>query len=112
MKMAAAESLCHTELDPKFSILTVGTHNNCDGITRVIEVPYVLPFLAEGKFSGVTLQGAKDLQQQYQQKFGPGWYVPNLFVNLLVLPRDDRIDSDSVLVRAERPVAYPPGPGT
>jgi cytochrome d ubiquinol oxidase subunit I len=80
MKMAAAESLCHTETDPKLSLLTVGTHNNCDSITRVIEVPYALPFLAEGKFSGVTLQGTKDLQQQYEQKFGPGWYVPNLFV--------------------------------
>lgn len=80
MKMAAAESLCHTETDPKLSLLTVGTHNNCDSITRVIEVPFALPFLAEGKFSGVTLQGTKDLQQQYEQKFGPGWYVPNLFV--------------------------------
>ena len=80
MKMAAAESLCHTELNPKFSILTVGTHNNCDGITRVIEVPYVLPFLAEGRFSDVTLEGVEDLQESYQEKFGPGWYVPNLFV--------------------------------
>ncbi|MCX2930123.1 cytochrome ubiquinol oxidase subunit I [Mycobacterium sp. CVI_P3] len=80
MKMAAAESLCHTETDPGFSLLTLGTHNNCDSITRVIEVPYVLPFLAKGKLSGVTLEGAKDLQQQYEQKFGPEWYVPNLFV--------------------------------
>ncbi len=80
MKMAAAESLCHTESDPDFSILTVGTHNNCDSITRVIEVPYVLPFLAEGKFSGVTLEGTNDLQAQYEKHFGPGWYVPNLFV--------------------------------
>ena len=48
MKMASAESLCNTETDPDFSILTVGTHNNCDSVTRVIEVPYVLPFLAEG----------------------------------------------------------------
>ena len=80
MKMAAAESLCHTELDPKFSVLTVGTHNNCESITRVIEVPFVLPFLAEGKFSGVTLQGTQDLQNSYQQRFGPEWYVPNLFV--------------------------------
>ena len=81
MKMAAAESLCHTELDPRFSVLTVGTHNNCDSITRVIEVPYVLPFLAEGKFSGVTLEGTNDLQAQYEERFGPQWYVPpNLFV--------------------------------
>ena len=80
MKMAAAESLCHTELDPRFSVLTVGTHNNCDSITRVIEVPYVLPFLAEGKFSGVTLEGTNDLQARYEERFGPQWYVPNLFV--------------------------------
>ena len=49
MKMASAESLCDTETDPDFSILTVGTQNNCDSVTRVIEVPYVLPFLAEGR---------------------------------------------------------------
>jgi cytochrome d ubiquinol oxidase subunit I len=80
MKMASAESLCHTETDPNFSILTVGTQNNCDSITQLIDVPYVLPFLAEGQFSGVTLQGVEDLQQQYQERFGPGDYRPNLFV--------------------------------
>lgn len=80
MKMASAESLCHTETDPNFSVLTVGTHNNCDSVTRVIEVPYVLPFLAEGKFTGVRLDGVQDLQQAYQEKYGPGDYRPNLFV--------------------------------
>ena len=49
MKMASAESLCDTQTDPEFSILTVGRQNNCDSLTRVIEVPYVLPFLAEGQ---------------------------------------------------------------
>ncbi|MFD4403260.1 cytochrome ubiquinol oxidase subunit I [Nocardia sp. NPDC058499] len=80
MKMASAESLCHTALDPKFSILTVGTHNNCDSVTHVLEVPYVLPWLAEGSFSGVELEGVVDLQQAYNEKFGPGDYRPNLFV--------------------------------
>lgn len=80
MKMASAESLCHSETDPDFSVLTVGTHNNCDSVTHLIEVPYVLPFLAEGKFSGVHLDGVKDLQEQYEQRFGPGDYRPNLFV--------------------------------
>jgi cytochrome d ubiquinol oxidase subunit I len=80
MKMASAESLCHTETNPNFSILTVGTQNNCDSVTRIIDVPYVLPYLAEGKFDGVTLQGVKDLQQSYQERFGPGDYRPNLFV--------------------------------
>ncbi|MCT7659909.1 cytochrome ubiquinol oxidase subunit I [Mycobacterium deserti] len=80
MKMASAESLCHTQTDPDFSVLTVGTHNNCDSVTHVVEVPYVLPFLAQGQFSGVRLEGVKDLQEQYQEKFGPGDYRPNLFV--------------------------------
>ncbi|MDT0551124.1 cytochrome ubiquinol oxidase subunit I, partial [Streptomyces lonegramiae] len=80
MKMASAESLCDTQTDPDFSVLTVGTHNNCASENHVIEVPYVLPFLAEGKFSGVTLEGVNDLQKQYESRFGPGDYRPNLFV--------------------------------
>ncbi|MBF6171702.1 cytochrome ubiquinol oxidase subunit I [Nocardia blacklockiae] len=80
MKMASAESLCHTATDPDFSVLTVGTHNNCDSVTHAIEVPGVLPYLAEGQFSGVTLEGVKDLQVAYNEKYGPGDYRPNLFV--------------------------------
>ena len=80
MKMASAESLCGTETDPDFSVLTVGTHNNCDSITRVIEVPYVLPFLAQGRPTGVTLPGVRDIQQDFEHRFGPNDYRPNLFV--------------------------------
>ncbi|MFI6042941.1 cytochrome ubiquinol oxidase subunit I [Nocardia sp. NPDC051321] len=80
MKMASAESLCHTETDPDFSILTVGTHNNCDSVTHVLEVPVVLPYLAKGEFSNVTLPGVVDLQQEYNAKYGVGDYRPNLFV--------------------------------
>jgi cytochrome bd ubiquinol oxidase subunit I len=80
MKMASAESLCDTQTDPEFSILTVGRQNNCDGLTRVIEVPYVLPFLAKGRFQDVTLQGVRDIQRDDQQRFGAGDYRPNLFV--------------------------------
>ncbi|MGB3359749.1 MAG: cytochrome ubiquinol oxidase subunit I [Rhodococcus qingshengii] len=80
MKMASAESLCETEMDPDFSILTIGTHNNCDSVTHVLKVPFVLPWLAEGKFTGVELQGVNQLQEQAEQDFGPGNYRPNLFV--------------------------------
>jgi cytochrome d ubiquinol oxidase subunit I len=80
MKMASAESLCDTATDPDFSILTVGTHNNCDSVTRVIEVPYVLPFLAQGRIHDVRLPGVRDIQQDYQERFGPNDYRPNLFV--------------------------------
>jgi len=80
MKMASAESLCDTATDPDFSVLTVGTHNNCDSVTRVIEVPYVLPFLAQGRIHDVRLPGVRDIQQDYQERFGPNDYRPNLFV--------------------------------
>jgi cytochrome d ubiquinol oxidase subunit I len=80
MKMASAESLCDTQTDPDFSILTVGRQNNCDSLTRVLEVPYVLPFLAEGRFHDVKLQGVRDIQRDYQHRFGAGDYRPNLFV--------------------------------
>jgi cytochrome bd ubiquinol oxidase subunit I len=72
--------LCDTATDPDFSILTVGTHNNCDSVTRVIEVPYVLPFLAQGRIHDVRLPGVRDIQQDYQERFGPNDYRPNLFV--------------------------------
>ena len=80
MKMASAESLCHSETDPKFSVLTVGTHNNCDSVAHLIEVPGVLSWLAEGKFTGVHLKGVNDLQHEYNEKYGVGDYRPNLFV--------------------------------
>ena len=80
MKMASAESLCHTETDPSFSILTIGTHNNCESVIHILKAPFVLPFLAEGKLSGVTLQGVMDLQEKAEALYGPGNYSPNLFV--------------------------------
>ena len=110
MKMASAESLCHTETDPDFSVLTVGTQNNCDSITQLIDVPYVLPFLAEGKFSGVTLEGVNDLQEQYQEKFGPGDYRPNLFVTYWAFRAMIGLLLVPVAVRARRTVADPPRP--
>ncbi len=57
-----------------------GHPQHCDSVTHVLKVPYVLPWLAEGKISGVTLQGVEDLQAQYEEQFGPGNYRPNLFV--------------------------------
>lgn len=80
MKMASAETLCDTQTDPDFSVLTVGRHNNCDGVKGVIQVPYVLPFLADGRISDVKLQGVRDIQRDYEQRFGPNDYRPNMFV--------------------------------
>ena len=80
MKMASAEALCRTEMDPHFSVLSISTLNDCESAVQLIGIPYVLPFLADGKFTGVTLQGVLDLQEQYEALYGPGNYTPNLFV--------------------------------
>ena len=80
MKMASAEALCNTEMDPYFSVLSISTMNDCESSVQLIGVPYVLPFLAQGQFTGVELQGAMELNALYQDLYGPGSYIPNLFV--------------------------------
>ncbi|MBD0854592.1 cytochrome ubiquinol oxidase subunit I [Corynebacterium striatum] len=80
MKMASAEALCETEMDPAFSILSFSSMNNCETAVHMLDVPYVLSFLAKGTFSGVELRGVNELQQTYEALYGPGNYTPNLFV--------------------------------
>ncbi|MBY6361750.1 cytochrome ubiquinol oxidase subunit I [Rhodococcoides corynebacterioides] len=79
MKMASAESLCHTETGASFSILTIGTHNDCDSVQHIVAIPGLTSFLAESD-TGATVQGVTELQAQYEQMYGPGNYRPNLFV--------------------------------
>ena len=104
MKMASAESLCHTETDPNFSVLTVGTHNNCDSVIHLIEVPYVLPYLAEGKFSGVTTRGRQGSAGAVRGQVRPRRLPAQPVRDVLGVPRDDRIDGGPGRVRARRPV--------
>ena len=94
MKMASAEALCETETGASFSILSVGGPDafatDCDGVTHLIEVPYVTSFLATHTLDA-TLQGVDDLNAQYKEQFGETAvnihgeevavdYRPNLFV--------------------------------
>ena len=81
MKMASAESLCHTETGADFSILTVGTQNNCDSITQLIEIPtcYLVPGGRHVQ-RGPRSRASTDLQARYEEQYGPGNYRPNLFV--------------------------------
>ena len=79
MKMASAESLCTTETGASFSILAIGTQNNCESVTHLIEIPNMLSYLADGDFNS-TLLGVEELQAQHVANFGPGNYKPNLFV--------------------------------
>ncbi|HWD83441.1 MAG TPA: cytochrome ubiquinol oxidase subunit I, partial [Kribbella sp.] len=76
MKMAAAEALYETSQPASFSLLTIGS---LDGQREVwsLTVPHGLSFLATGTWNG-KVQGINDLQQAYEQRFGPGSYKPNI----------------------------------
>ncbi|GAA3956210.1 cytochrome ubiquinol oxidase subunit I [Gordonia caeni] len=68
MKMAAAESLCQSEDGAGFSVLSIGTQNNCDHINHIIVIPNMLSFLADHSFDS-RVQGVEELQQQYTEAF-------------------------------------------
>ncbi|MCG7408199.1 cytochrome ubiquinol oxidase subunit I [Paenibacillus sp. ACRRX] len=75
MKMAAAEGLWTTSDDP--APWTVFAAINTDKQSNKFEfkVPYALSFLSYSKFSGEVI-GMKELQAEYEQKYGPGDYIP------------------------------------
>ena len=72
--MAAAEMLWDSE-DPAalsiFSLSDLDQHKN----TIDIRIPGALSFLSYNRFTGEVL-GINDLQAEYEQKFGPGNYIP------------------------------------
>jgi len=76
MKMASAEALWNTTSGASFSLITIGT---LDGSSEVwsIRVPGVLSFMATESFSG-TVEGINDVQAQFEEKYGPGDYRPNI----------------------------------
>ena len=76
MKMAAAEGLYQDAKPAPFSIITIGT---LDGSREVykLEIPRLLSFLGTGSFDG-EVRGIDSLQSEYEQKYGPGDYRPNV----------------------------------
>jgi cytochrome d ubiquinol oxidase subunit I len=78
MKFAAIEAHWWSEKPASFSILTIG---DLSGKREVwsIRVPYLLSFLACNNFT-CQVTGVNDLQFQYQQRYGPGDYVPLMVV--------------------------------
>jgi cytochrome d ubiquinol oxidase subunit I len=76
MKLASAEALWDTEAPAGFSIFAVG-----DTVAREevldIRVPSLLSVLATDSLDG-RVEGVNDLQAQFEQRFGPGDYVPNV----------------------------------
>jgi cytochrome d ubiquinol oxidase subunit I len=78
MKMAAAEALYHTSKPASFSLFTVGSLNGHSEVFS-IRVPHVLSFMATGSLNG-KVEGIDNLQQQYEQQYGPGDYRPLIAV--------------------------------
>ncbi len=74
MKMAAAEALWETEDPASFSLFTIGDEKAKKDVFA-IKIPGLLSFLTHNKFSG-PVEGIKNLQAEYEKKYGPGDYVP------------------------------------
>jgi cytochrome d ubiquinol oxidase subunit I len=80
MKMAAAEALYRTSTgyDASFSIFSWGTPDGASEIFSV-RIPYLLSFLSTHSLNG-TVEGLNDLQAQYVHLYGPGNYMPIIWI--------------------------------
>jgi cytochrome d ubiquinol oxidase subunit I len=79
MKIAAAEAQWTTCQPCSFSLFQIGGGNNDHTPTQILSIPHVLSLLATNSWNGKVI-GLGPLQAQYTQKYGPGNYVPNVFI--------------------------------
>ena len=74
MKMASAEALWESEGPASFSLITIGNEPERRDVFA-IRIPYALSILAYNRPDG-EVKGIKNLQAEYEQRYGPGDYVP------------------------------------
>ncbi len=80
MKIAAAEALWNTcDSHCPFSLFQIGGGPNDETPTQILEVPDLLSILATNHVDG-EVQGMNQLQAQYVKEYGPGNYIPNVFI--------------------------------
>jgi cytochrome d ubiquinol oxidase subunit I len=79
MKIAAAEAQWTNCQPCSFSAFQIGGGNEDQTPTQIIEIPHLLSLLATGTWNG-AVQGLNPLNAQYQKLYGPGDYVPNVFI--------------------------------
>jgi cytochrome d ubiquinol oxidase subunit I len=79
MKIAAAEGQWSTCQPCSFSLFQIGGGNNDQTPTEIISVPHLLSLLATLSWNGKVV-GLNELQAQYQKQYGPGNYVPDVFI--------------------------------
>ena len=74
MKTASAEALWETERGAGFSLFAVGDIEN--GRNHInIQLPHMLSVLTTNTWNG-EVRGINDIQAEYEQRFGPGAYIP------------------------------------
>jgi cytochrome d ubiquinol oxidase subunit I len=79
MKIAAAEAQWTTCQPCSFSLFQIGGGNDDHTPTQILEIPHLLSLLATNSWNGKVV-GLTPLQNQYSAKYGPGDYVPNVFI--------------------------------
>ena len=79
MKIAASEAQWGTCQPCSFSLFQIGGGNNDHTPTQIIEIPHLLSLLATNTWNGKVV-GLDPLQSQYSKQYGPGNYVPNVFI--------------------------------
>ena len=80
MKIAAAEALWTTcPSRCAFSLFQIGGGNNDETPTQILSIPGLLSILATNHLDG-EVQGMNNLQAQYVKEYGPGNYIPDVFI--------------------------------
>ena len=79
MKIAAAEGQWTTCQPCSFSLIQIGGGNHDQTPTKILAIPHLLSLLATNHWNGKVV-GLNPLQTQYSKQFGPGYYVPNVFI--------------------------------
>jgi cytochrome d ubiquinol oxidase subunit I len=79
MKIAAAEAQWTNCKPCSFSAFQIGGGANDKTPKEIIPIPHLLSVLATNTWNG-AVTGLDQLQAQYQKKYGPGNYVPDVFI--------------------------------
>ena len=79
MKIAASEAQWQTCQPCSFSVFQIGGGNADQNPTKIIQIPHLLSLLATNSWNG-KVEGLDSVQAQYEQQYGPGNYVPNVFI--------------------------------
>src|SRR6202034_2632509 len=79
MKIAAADAQWTPSQPCSFSLFQIGGGNRDQTPTQILAIPHLLSLLATNHWNGKVV-GLNPLQAQYSKAFGPGYYVPNVFI--------------------------------